>query len=79
MIVRFVLIFACVLLHLCVRAAAHRVVLAAPDQAWSRPPAGDLVAERKRFNIYVPLMTSMLISTAATFVLSAALWLGSQR
>ena len=28
---------------------------------------------------HVPLMTSMLISTAATFVLSAALWLGSQR
>ena len=40
---------------------------------------GDVVVERRHFMIYIPLMTSILISTAATFVLSAALWLGSQR
>ncbi len=61
------------------RAAAHRIVLAVADQVGLGRLPGDLVVERKRFNIYVPLMTSMLISTAATFVLSAALWLGSQR
>ena len=72
MIVRFALIFACVLLITGLFwPYLSRLGL-------GRLP-GDVVVERKRFNIYVPPMTSMLISTAVTFVLSAALWLGSQR
>jgi hypothetical protein len=39
---------------------------------------GDVVVERRRFTLYIPSMTSILISAAATFVLSAALWPGSQ-
>ena len=72
MIVRFAMIFACVLLITGLFwPYLSRLGL-------GRLP-GDVVVERKRFNIYIPLMTSMLISTAVTFVLSAALWLGSQR
>lgn len=40
---------------------------------------GDVVVERKNFKLYLPLMTSILISAALTFVLSTALWFGSQR
>jgi hypothetical protein len=39
---------------------------------------GDVVVERGRFKLYIPLMTSILISAAVTFVFSAALWFGSQ-
>ena len=71
MIVRFVVIFACVLL------LTGLFWPYLTKLGLGRLPC-DLVVERKRFNIHVPLI-SMLISTAATFVLSAALWLGSQR
>ena len=55
------------------RAAAHRIVLAYLTRLGLGRLPDDLVVERKRLNIHVPLMTSMLISTAVTFVLSAAL------
>ena len=35
--------------------------------------------ERNRFKFYLPFMTNILITSAPTFVLSAALWLGSHR
>jgi hypothetical protein len=39
---------------------------------------GDVVIEHGRFKLYLPFMTSVLISVAATFVFSTALWFGSQ-
>ena len=42
-----------------------------------RPP-GDVVIERKSFKLYLPFMTSILISLALSFVLSAALWFGTR-
>ena len=71
MIVRFLVIFALVLLltgllwPLLTRLGLGRL-------------RGDVVIERGRFKFYIPFMTSILISAAVTFVLSAALWLGSQ-
>ena len=71
MIVRFLVIFALVLLltgllwPLLTRLGLGRL-------------PGDVVIERGSFKFYIPFMTSILISTAVTFVLSAALWLGSQ-
>ena len=40
---------------------------------------GDVVIERGSFTLYFPFMTSILISLVLSFVLSAALWFGSQR
>lgn len=40
---------------------------------------GDVVIERGKFTLYVPFMTSILISLVLSFVFSAALWFGSQR
>ena len=39
---------------------------------------GDVVIERKRFKLHLPFMTSILISLALSFVLSAALWFGTR-
>ena len=72
MIVRFLVIFAGVLLltgllwPLLTRFGLGRL-------------PGDVIVERGRFKIYIPLMTSILISTVVNFVLSAALWIGSQQ
>ena len=72
MIVRFLVIFAGVLLltgllwPLLTRFGLGRL-------------PGDVIVERGRFKIYIPLMTTILISTVVTFVLSAALWIGSQQ
>jgi hypothetical protein len=40
---------------------------------------GDVVIERENFTVYLPFMTSIVISLVLSFVLSAALWFGSQR
>ena len=40
---------------------------------------GDVVIEREKFTLYLPIMTSIVISLVLSFVLSAALWFGSQR
>lgn len=39
---------------------------------------GDIVVERKNFKIYLPIMTSVLVSLALSFLLSAAIWFGSR-
>ena len=39
---------------------------------------GDIVVERGKFTLYLPFMTSLLISAALSFVLSAVLWFGSR-
>ena len=71
MIVRFLVIFAAVLML----TGLFWPILT--KLGLGRLP-GDVVVERGRFRLTIPLMTSILISAAVTFVLSAALWLGSQ-
>jgi hypothetical protein len=39
---------------------------------------GDIVVERKNFKIYLPIMTSVLVSLALSFLLSVAIWFGSR-
>ena len=39
---------------------------------------GDVVIERKRFTLYLPFTTSILISVVLSFVLSIAIWIGSR-
>jgi hypothetical protein len=39
---------------------------------------GDVVIERGKFTLHLPIMTSILISLVLSFVLSAALWFGTR-
>ena len=39
---------------------------------------GDVIVKRKNFTLYFPFMTSVIISLALSFLLSAALWFGTR-
>ena len=71
MFVRFILIFGLVLL---VTAILWPVLT---RLGLGRLP-GDIVVERKNFKFYLPIMTSLAISAALSFLLSIAIWFGSR-
>lgn len=71
MFVRFILIFGLVLL-------ATAILWPVLTRLGLGRLPGDIVVERKNFKFYLPIMTSLVISAALSFMLSIAIWIGSR-